>query len=1006
MSKLSTCCFVTAILAVSICRFAGAQSSAPQRLFPTTLPTTQPLVTLSEIGKGNYLPPRIKKYGEAHEPKFDTSFEELAPGRDSGSNEWSAFGAEGNDAFNCMGRDMRVRYPAYDLVFRIGNSKGDDVGDLNKEISPGTLDSFRLGLVHGNLPAIWGGWEYQGLLYKVSVMSVPFDEHGAFDLYKLEIQNLTDKDAPSHLTAGLDGPPDMKADGGGNGGVIRGLGGAPFLIADAPQQSSIVNRDWGCCDKRAKSYLCGDGPGKTEPAISTTRIGMDGLPVVYRVKVEPGKKYTVCVAASPNISGLLGQPTKSGDLVYRYQVEGAAAQDIDQIDYIAKKAQPICAKFDGVTDTDGDGYIQITAGNAPQSHLKHTRLSAIYVFPDGTKIDDLSSVYSGAMNDKCVAHVDVGVTPECSWNNQQYDQTDVGFTRLNLNYGGTLHAGETKTYWLKVPPIYRRKPVSMASVEHAFSQVMPGEAVPPFDAAQVQRLADWSADQAWQSVIDSWDKFFAKAAKISSPDPILQDIFLSRLATRAILDVSINDKVWYNACSPWFYFDFAYRDHAYVIYANDLAGLHDRAARLLNSYCMETKDVPTGFISFAEKPLQLGQSPDGLWLTRPGQFDAQGQNLWCLVEHYKLSGDRAWLEQTSYPFIRKGAMWLVNSRHKEMDRVKDPNDPRYGLIEPNAMEVASMTHGQHQYYIDAWAILGLREAADAAAALGKTDDAKMFAQESADLRAAMRKSMEATFKRLSLYQGYIWFGVEPEGEGMYGFWGHTPLVWPTRSVEPHDPMLDATFNYMQRMAVDSGGDMYSEGQGGDWPYIGVDWAISNILRGEPDRARDYFCAYTDTAGETLSWGEGYDATANFSGGDQPHMWADAQWIDLYRHLFAMEDGNTLLLTPATLRRWQDNPTGIEIDSLPTQFGNLKLSIHGNAQPGTIDYAFRLSPQGDQAQHPLDKIVINARTPGGRKITSVQIDGESIDTFFGEQIILPHPQRNHYYQFKISLMPEN
>jgi hypothetical protein len=282
---------------------------------------------------------------------------------------------------------------------------------------------------------------------------------------------------------------------------------------------------------------------------------------------------------------------------------------------------------------------------------------------------------------------------------------------------------------------------------------MPGEAVPPFDDAQVKKLADWPTDQAWQSVIDHWDQFFTKAAKITSPDPILHDMFLSRLATRAILDVSINNKVWYNACSPWFYFDFAYRDHAYVIYANDLAGLHDRAARLLNSYCMETKDVPTGLISFPDKPLQLGQTPDGLWLTRPGQFDAQGECLWALVEHYKLSGDHTWLEQTAYPFIRKGAMWLVNSRHREMDRVKNPNDPRYGLIQPNAMEVFSMTHGQHQYYIDAWATLGLREASDAAAALGKMDDAKRFAQESADLKLAMRKSMAQTFKRLSLYQG-------------------------------------------------------------------------------------------------------------------------------------------------------------------------------------------------------------------------------------------------------------
>jgi two-component system sensor histidine kinase BaeS len=42
------------------------------------------------------------------------------------------------------------------------------------------------------------------------------------------------------------------------------------------------------------------------------------------------------------------------------------------------------------------------------------------------------------------------------------------------------------------------------------------------------------------------------------------------------LDISITEEVVYNACSPFFYFDHAYRDQSYVEFANDLAGLHDQ----------------------------------------------------------------------------------------------------------------------------------------------------------------------------------------------------------------------------------------------------------------------------------------------------------------------------------------------------------------------------------------------------------------------------------------------
>lgn len=932
--------------------------------------------------------PRLKKLNEPRELKFDTHFEELGPGRNSASNEWSTFGARDNESFNNIGRDMRVRYPAFDLVFRLNDGK--------PEIAPDSLDSFRLGLVRGNLPAIWGAWEKDGVKYRVSVMSAPFNEKGAFDLYKLEVQNTGKSPAKSELVAGFDGSPDMKL----AGDVVAGLGGAAFAIIDPAADHSLMTRDWGVCDKRAKSYRCGDGPGPTEPAISSTRIGMDGLPVVYRVKVDPKAKFNVVVAASPHISGLLGAPQKPGDLIFQYDVEGAPSQTLDWSEYIAKKPQPIALRFDGAHDTNGDGYIEVRAGVADKSRLKHTRLSAIYIFPESVKPDDLSKVYSGSMNAQCVAHVDVGVTPECDWSNQLYDQSDVGLCRLNLNYGGEVAPGKTKTFWLKVPPIYRRQPVSMGSYAHAFKEVMPHEAVPPFDDASVKKLREIEPIKAWQGVIDDWDRFFAKAAQIDTPDPVLKGMFLSRLATRAVMDIRISDKVWYNACSPWFYFDFAYRDQAYLIYAYDLAGLHDLAARQLNSYCMETKDVPLGPISFADRPLQLGQSPDGLWLTRPGQYDAQGQNLWCMVEHYKLSGDHEWLEKSAYEHIARGAMWLVNSRHKEMAKVKDANDPRYGLIEPGAMEVAAITRGMHMYYMDAWAVLGLREAADAAAALGNKNDAEKFAKESNDLRDCLNKSMRKTFKRVSLYQGYIWFGVEPEGDGMYGFWGHTPLLWPTRAVDPHEPMFTGTFEMMERMAHDWGGDMYSDGAGGCWPYIGVDLAISAILRGEPETTLDYFCAFTDTAGQTLSWGEGYSNASNTAGGDQPHMWADAQWINLYRHLFAMEDGATLRLTPATLRRWQRGDQPVHIEHLPTQFGSLDLTIQPRADGGAIDYRFRLDPKGDQASRALDKIVIDARTSNGRSLKSVTINGEPIDAFFNETVIVPHAQRGKEYDVKM------
>ncbi|MHB1457501.1 MAG: hypothetical protein ACYC0V_11370 [Armatimonadota bacterium] len=944
------------------------------------------LTALEKIGKGKYTPPALKQLGEMRELKFDTHFEELAPGRNSASNEWSTFGYPGNQDFNNLGREMRVRYPAYDLIFRLY--------DNGKEISPDQLDSFRLGLVNKNIPGIWGGWDYKGLKYKVSVVSIPFGDKGAYDLYRLDVANPTSSTIESLLCAGVDGPPDMKL----NDRLLTGLGDASFLLADKPGSTRMITRDWGLCDKRAKSYNTGGGPGETEPTIASTRIGMDGLPVVYRIKVDASTEYVISLVASPHINHLLPQPVKTGDLVFRYTVEGVDKPvDIDWTTYVTEKPRPLYAEFSGAHDVDGDGYIQVAASNAPESRIKHTRLSAVYVFPSGTKISNQESVYNGSMNAACVQHVDVGVTPEVDWANQLYNMTDTGLCRFAFDYTGSVQPGETKTYWLKVPPIHRREPVSMGSYAHAFLNVLPVEAVPPFNSQQISKLLALDSANEWKKIIGYWDSFYRGMASIVTPDPVLEDMFQSRISTRHILDVNIKEDVWFNTCSPWFYYDFAYRDQAYVVYAYDLAGKHDLAERLLDVYYKDVKDVPKGPISFGEVPLQLGMTPEGLWYTRPGQFDTQGENIWCMSQHYKLSGDKDWLSKKAYPFIKRGAQWIVNSRRKHMAEIKDPNDPRYGLIEPGAMEVGAISKGMHMYYMDAWAILGLNEAADSALSLGLQKDHDVFAKEASELKACLLKSMKQTFRRTGLYEGRLWYGVENEGDGMYGMWGHTPLVWPTAAVDPHDPLLTATWRSMERSSNQWGGGIHSESEGGCWPYIGVDWAISYIMRGDPERTLDYFCAFTDTAGLTYSWGEGYENGRNTSAGDQPHFWADAQWVNLYRHLFVMEDGDTLMLTPASLRRWQSDAKGVSIKQMPTQFGDLDLNIKPTIMGKKIIYTFKLAPKGDQANRRLDKIVINARTPGGRKLVSVSINGKPTDDFLHETVIIKKPKRNREYR---------
>ena len=226
---------------------------------------------------------------------------------------------------------------------------------------------------------------------------------------------------------------------------------------------------------------------------------------------------------------------------------------------------------------------------------------------------------------------------------------------------------------------------------------------------------------------------------------------------------------------------------------------------------------------------------------------------------------------------------------------------------------------------------------------------------------------------------------------MYGFWAHNCLLWPCRCIDPHDPMLTATWRRMERMSNTWGGGMHSEGEGSFWPYIGVDRAVSYLLRGEPDRTLDYFCAFTDTAGGTLSWGEGYSNL--IAGGDQPHFWADGQWINLFRQLFAFEDGSNLWITPALFRRWHAGEQHVAVSRLATHFGDLGPGHPVQSRRHRRRLPHAVSPQGDQANRPLEKIVLYPRLSGGRAIQSVTCDGQPLDTFTRDAVILARPVRD-------------
>jgi len=116
----------------------------------------------------------------------------------------------------------------------------------------------------------------------------------------------------------------------------------------------------------------------------------------------------------------------------------------------------------------------------------------------------------------------------------------------------------------------------------------------------------------------------------------------------------------------------------------------------------------------------------------------------------------------------------------------------------------------------------------------------------------------------------------------------------------------------------------------------------------------------------------------------------------------MEDGSTLLLTPALFRRWHQGERPILVRGLPTHFGELDLSIQPAPTGDQLNYGFRITPRGDQAQRELSRLVLYPRSAGGRPIDAVSVDGKPATAFTDAAVIIPGPDRGREIKVTVKL----
>ena len=327
----------------------------------------------------------------------------------------------------------------------------------------------------------------------------------------------------------------------------------------------------------------------------------------------------------------------------------------------------------------------------------------------------------------------------------------------------------------------------------------------------------------WQDrTVGYWQNLLGRAASIEVPCRKATDAWKAAL----VLQLLCND---HGVVHPGkgFYDTFYIRDGAYQVMQYEEAGLAEWARTVIDHFLR-------------------CQRPDGRFASQEMELDANGQAQWALWQHYLISRDRAWLEK-AYPAMLRAAEWTRKAR-----RQTAADASFAGLLPAAFADGEALPDAKHHIVgYDLWNLRGMLCTAEAARALGHTDQSHQLFEEAGAYRAAINAARQRT--GLAYFPAAWEWPKDKSGT----FWGNTETLWPTPLLPAEDPCVAGTIEEA-RLRLYGG---FKEGtirwgSGAIHPYMSVYTTMASMIRGEHEQAVEDFYWYLLHSTATHAFPEG------------------------------------------------------------------------------------------------------------------------------------------------------
>ncbi|MCX6908194.1 MAG: hypothetical protein NTY01_09140 [Verrucomicrobia bacterium] len=608
-------------------------------------------------------------------------------------------------------------------------------------------------------------------------------------------------------------------------------------------------------------------------------------------------------------------------------------------------------------------------------------------------------------------------------------------------HAGNPHTGVWSFFQFTLPPVYMPPPTfklkSQASSAREFGVELAAK-----NLATIRQRTRQHQEQTWDGAVGAMfpGKAIPAIPKPEFEPPMKVEVPCAKLtaqwnlgAWHLVRHAVKNDKG-----------QLRFNDHPYGILAAenylifrvlDLMGMHKAVADGLDQWLtlpMETKIVPgqgghhgwakpdrpvglfsdgRGCLTHAEgSPLGVGGHMDGVHSMGPGAI------MYPLTEHFRVTGDKEWLKANA-PRMKANVEWILRQRRLMAGVV--PGGKRLwckGLQPPHQVTPDSGGQLMQFYESEAYYWLAVQRFAQILAQIDATEGARLAAEAEAyrnDLKAAVERSIvlnPVTLVRDGTYRSFIPFACYVRGPAS-GAWswrrpgsGHhvgglywdtiqsaDPLVSPARLLPPDDPRVQGHLEVLEDRLLLENPKVAQVTRGFDpekhwfshaaWQYQPGLERHANIHLAAGD-APNFLRSWLNQYAVILLPDAGYIFREHTIGGPPDKIFEEAAFLERFRDMLVMEEGESLWLARATPRVWLEQGKNISVKNAPTHFGTASYEIVSDVDNGKItamvEMPSREAPQSAE---------LRFRHPKASPIKSVVVNGKDWKDFDGNKELI-------------------